>query len=243
MSVWAASFLAAAVLFASTMQVTAGFGFALLAVPLMSLAIDTHDAVVVSTFLGLLTSSLQAYRERREIDRELARRLCLAALVGIPFGLLLFRQVDERVLKAILGIGVLVAAGLLVRRIDLTYRGPGLEWGAGILSGALSSSLSTNGPPLVFALQGRRLPIAVFRGTISVVFSVSGLLTVAAFVVSGEITRSSLVDSIIALPALAIGAALGFRARRFFSEEVARVTVVSLLAVAGLSAFVSALVS
>ena len=147
--------MVASVCFAAAMQVTAGFGFALLAVPLMALAIDTHDAVVVSTFLGLITSTAQAIQGRRSASVTLVKRLTLSAVCGIPLGLVVFRQVDEHVLKAILGVGVLVATVLLVRRIDLGERGPSLDWAAGVLSGALSASLSTNGPPRVFALQGR----------------------------------------------------------------------------------------
>ena len=44
--------LLGAVFVASLTQVTVGFGFALLAVPLMTLALDTHEAVVISTTLG-----------------------------------------------------------------------------------------------------------------------------------------------------------------------------------------------
>ena len=241
MSVWAASFLAASVLFASTMQVTAGFGFALLAVPLMSLAIDTHDAVVVSTFLGLLTSSLQAVRERRHIQRDLVLSLSGSAVIGIPIGLLLFRRVDENTLKIVLGVGVLIAAVLLARRLDLSTKGRSVEWTAGVLSGALSSSLSTNGPPLVFALQSRRLPIDAFRATISAVFCLSGVLTIVAFAVTDEIRADAVRETLIALPAMVVGAVVGYRTRRLFTEEVARRVVLALLGLAGVSTLVSAL--
>ena len=231
--------LITSVLFAATMQTTAGFGFALLAVPLMALALDTHDAVVVSTFLGLLSSSAQAYQGRHEVDRTLATRLAVWALAGIPLGLLVFRQVDEQVLKVILGISVLIATGLLARRLDLGHHGPWLDRLAGLISGALSASLSTNGPPLVFAMQSRRLPIAVFRSTISVVFCLSGVATLVAFAVSGEISGSGARDSLIALPAMSLGLLIGFRLRVRVSEEGARRLVLSLLGIAGVSAILS----
>lgn len=234
--------MVASVCFAAAMQVTAGFGFALLAVPLMALAIDTHDAVVVSTFLGLITSTAQAIQGRRSASVVLVKRLTLSAVCGIPLGLVVFRQVDEHVLKIILGVGVLVATALLVRRIDLGERGPSLDWVAGVLSGALSASLSTNGPPLVFALQSRKLPIDVFRATISWVFCFSGVATLIAFAVSGEITRSGVRDALISLPAMVIGAWIGFRVRDRVDEDGARRMVLSLLALAGVSATVSAFV-
>lgn len=57
--------LVVSVLIASTTQVTVGFGFALLSVPLMALALPTREAVVVSTILGLVTSSFQAWHGRQ----------------------------------------------------------------------------------------------------------------------------------------------------------------------------------
>ena len=235
-------FMVVAVCFSAAMQVTAGFGFALLAVPLMALAIDTHDAVVVSTFLGLATSSAQAIQGRHVAAFDLVKRLTLSAVCGIPVGLIVFRQVDEHVLKAILGIGVLLATVLLARRIDLGSRGPMLDWTAGALSGALSASLSTNGPPLVFALQGRKLPIDVFRATINWVFCFSGVATLVAFAVSGEITRTGVRDAAISTPAMVIGAWIGFRLRDRINEDGARRMVLALLALAGVSALTSAFV-
>ncbi|NCZ70606.1 MAG: sulfite exporter TauE/SafE family protein, partial [Actinobacteria bacterium] len=159
-----------AVLVASTTQVTVGFGFALLAVPLMSLAVPTHDAVIISTILGLLTSSFQAHHGRRDTDRTLVRRLILSSCVGIPMGLLLFQRVDERVLRGVLGASVLGAVVFLMSRRPVRSS-VGLDWVCGVLSGALASSLSTNGPPLVFVLQARELPMSVFRPTINTVFT------------------------------------------------------------------------
>ena len=180
---------------------------------------------------------------QQEVDRILATRLSIAALVGIPVGLMIFQQVDEQVLKVILGVGVSIATVFLARRLDLGHHGPWLDWVAGVVSGALSASLSTNGPPLVFALQSRRLPISVFRSTISLVFCLSGVATLVAFAVSGEITRSGVRDSLIALPAMALGLIIGFRLRERFTEDGARRLVLGLLGAAGVSVTLSAILS
>ena len=83
----------------------------------------------------------------------------------------------------LLGISVLGAVVLLIRRINLRHVGPALDVGAGFLSGVLNTSLSTNGPPLVFVLQGRHLEPPAFRGTISQVFALSNVVGLTLFVV------------------------------------------------------------
>ncbi|MTA27726.1 MAG: TSUP family transporter [Actinobacteria bacterium] len=229
------------VLVASTTQVTVGFGFALLSVPLMTMAVPTREAVVISTILGLLTSSFQAWHGRRDADRTLIRRLTSAALVGLPIGWLVFTRVPDDVLRAILGMSVLVAVMLLAT--GLVARGSTrLDVLCGALSGALASSLSTNGPPLVFALQARSVPMRVFRPTINTVFTFSGLLSLVAFALSGEIESDAVVHALWSVPVLLAGSRIGFLLRVRVREEHARRIVLTLLTLAGLSAILAAIV-
>ena len=234
------AFLAVAVLAAGFVQILAGFGFALLAVPMMALAVPTQEAVVISTALGLLSSSIQTYRGIHETDWTLVRRVTLAACAGIPVGFVLYEVLSADTLRLLLGVGVLMAVYLLARGVDFAGRGPIVEWSAGFVSGALASSLSTNGPPLVFALQGRRLPIEVFRSTINAIFVISGATTALIFAVAGDFDRRVGLGIAAALPALVCGVVAGYRVRHLFDEERSRRLVLALLASAGVSALVGA---
>jgi len=229
-----------AVLVAATAQYTAGFGFSLLGVPLMALAIDTRDAVVIAVWLGLVTSAVQTVEGRSIVDRPVARRLVGGTLIGIPIGSTVFVAVPERTLTAILGVSVLIAVVLLARGVELATARRGPEWLAGIVSGALASSLSTNGPPLVAVLQARRYPIAVFRATINTVFAFANVVTLFAFVITDELRLEQSWWAAVCLPLVGIGLLIGSRARRLVDEVRARRLVLTLLGVAGCSAVVSA---
>lgn len=231
--------LLSAVLLAATVQNIVGFGFALLAVPLMVLALDAHDAVVISTFLGFGSSSLQAWNGRGDVQWALVRRLSLSAMLGIPLGLLIFDRMNVRLLEGLLGVGILGSVLVLVRKLNLSRSRSWFDIAAGILSGALSSSLSTNGPPLVFALQARQLPIVQFRATISSIFSISGLVTLTSFVLIGEIDEQHLVGVAASVPLLLLGIVIGHQLKSRVKEDNARHFVLILLAVAGLSALAS----
>jgi hypothetical protein len=233
-------FLILAVLFAGFVQILAGFGFALLSVPLMALAIPTQEAVVISTVLGLVSSGVQTVKGIGDADWTLVRRMTIAAFAGIPVGFVLYETLSADTLRLLLGIGVLIAVYLLIRGVDFIGKGSIVEWSAGFVSGALASSLSTNGPPLVFALQGRRLPIAVFRSTINAIFVISGAATAIVFAVAGDFDRRVGLGIAAALPALVVGVLAGFRVRPLFDEERARQLVLGLLALAGVSALAGA---
>ncbi len=230
--------LIVSVLVASTTQVTVGFGFALLSVPLMALALPTREAVVVSTILGLVTSSFQAWHGRRDTERDVVVRMVASALVGLPLGWLLFTRVDDDVLRALLGVSVILAVLLLAtNRVAIGSRR--LDVVCGALSGALASSLSTNGPPLVFALQARGLSMSAFRPTINTVFTVSGVVALTGFVMSDDVSGDALIHSLMAIPVLLLGSRIGFILRGRVPESGARRLVLALLALAGTAAILT----
>lgn len=239
MSAAALAAVAVAVAVASLAQAVTGFGFALLAVPMMALFLDTRDAVVVSALLGTFTSAVQAWTDRGDVDAPVARRLLLASAAGMPVGLAAFLLAPDAALRGVLGVFVLAATWVLWQGVRVPT-GPRMDWVMGAVSGALNTSLSTNGPPLVFLLQARAVPPERFRSTLYRVFAVMGVVTLAMFAVAGRIGRDALVGSAVALPASIGGLAIGWRLRRHLPAEKFRGLVLALLAVSGVSALVAA---
>ena len=233
--------VAVAIFAASFTQVIAGFGFALLAMPIMTLALPVDRALVIVTLLSSITTVVQAYLLREHTDRVLARRLALASFAGMPLGLVVLNVVDDTPLRIALGASVLLATALLARQVSLAHVGPGLDVGAGFLSGVLNTSLGTNGPPLVFDLQSRGLDPDRFRATIQTVFAVGNVLAVPLFVANGKVTGDGLTGAAIAVPAWLAGLALGRPARRHVAGPRFRVLVLALLTAAGTTAIVFAL--
>ena len=231
-----------AVFVAAFIQIMAGFGFALLSVPLMTLAIEPKQAVVVSSLTGIAVTSWQAYQSRGDAELAIVKRLVGAAYLGMPLGLVVYLTVDDNVLRFLLGIAVLVAVVLLAMRVRVHGSGTRLDYGAGFISGVLNTSLSTNGPPLVFALQARRLPADAFRATISMVFALCNIGGLALFVGSGKVTRDGLVASAITIPAMLVGQLLGYPVRKHVHGERFRWMVLLLLTAAAISAIVNAVV-
>lgn len=234
--------VAVAIFVAAFTQVIAGFGFGLLAMPIMTLAIPVEQAVVVSTMLGMVSTSWMGWHLRADMIRDLAKRLTLAALVGMPLGLWILNVVSDRALRLALGCSVLIATALLVRRINLAHVGPLMDVGLGFISGVLNTSLSTNGPPLVFDLQARQLKPAQFRATIAAVFAFSNVVALTLFIGGGKVTNDGLHVALIALPVWALGQGVGWPIRKHVDGERFRVMVLVLLSIAGTTAIVFAVV-
>jgi uncharacterized membrane protein YfcA len=233
--------VAVAIFIAAFVQMLAGFGFALLAMPIMTLAIPVEQAVVVVSILGLATTAWQTLHLRRDADTRLVKRLTGFALLGMPLGLVVLNVVDDQVLRIVLGVSVLIATALLVRRLSLAHVGLGLDATCGFLSGVLNTSLGTNGPPLVFDLQARGLDAPRFRATISTVFVFSNIVALTLFAIDGKITADGLTAALVAAPAWALGQGLGWPARRHVHGERFRWLVLALLFAAGATAIIAAL--
>lgn len=233
--------VALAIFIAAFMQVLSGFGFALLSMPIMTMAIPVEKAVIVSTILGALSTAWQSWKLRANAVKELVRRLVMSAFVGMPLGLVVLNLVSDRALRLSLGVAVLVATVLLIAPVELHRMGRSLDYGAGFVSGVLNTSLSTNGPPLVFGLQARRLPPDQFRATISLVFAFSNMLGITLFAIDGKFTVSGVTASLIALPAWFVGQALAWPIRRRVVGQRFRTLVLTMLFVAGAMSVIYAL--
>lgn len=233
--------VASAVFFASFVQVLAGFGFGLLSVPVMTLAISPREAVVVTTLVGLTVTTSQAWQYRKDCVHVLSRRMTASAYLGMPLGLWVFVSVSEDALKIALGCAILVSVVLLARGLNLHHVGPGLDVAAGFISGVLNTSISTNGPPLVFVLQARQLEPNAFRATIVRVFAWSSIAALALFIAADKVTHDGLVAAAFALPAMWAGQFAGRPFRKHFQAERFRWLVLGLLTLAAISAIVSAL--
>ena len=231
----------AVVAFASFVSRLSGFGFGLVVVPVMSLFLKAQDAVIISTLVGLMTSMNQAWMERAHAEIATVRRLFLAACAGMPFGLVVFVFVPEKGLRAVLGVVVVLAAFVLARGFTLQKASMSVDLGLGFLSGLLNTSVSTNGPPLVFLLQARGYEPHAFRGTISRVFFFSNVVSVSMFIGAGKVHTAAALASLLSLPLVYLMQWVGGRVAHHVHGDRFRNLVLVLLFLSGVSAVVAAL--
>jgi uncharacterized membrane protein YfcA len=187
-------------------------------------------------------NNVYQYRDlKHDQDKPQVKRFLWASFIGAPIGLVAFIYADQQVLKVVLGIGVLFGVALLARGRDLTDAHISLDWAMGIVSGFLLTSTSTNGPPLVFAMQARRSDPKVFRSTLNMVFLVSGVYGLVLFTAFGEIALSDVWIAVALLPSMIIGVYVGRFIRHRVDTNRFRILVLVLLAFAGFSSLYSGL--
>ncbi len=228
---------------ASIIQALFGFGFGLISVPLMIFFIDLPTAVVTATAVSTVSCSVQWWESRAVDVREMSMRLIRSAIVGMPFGLWLLLNIDARLMKALLGVVVLIGVFLSIKGFDLQRLPKSFDYTMGFISGVLSTATSTNGPPLVFLLHARHYSPENFRAVLNRVFSFLNFLTLIIFTVAGKLTSDALRLAMLSIPVMGCGVFLGTRMRKRINPEHFRNLVIGLLLLSGLSAIANSIFS
>lgn len=182
--------VAAAVFCGGVLQSATGFGFALVTAPILFAILGPQEAVTAGALLGLELSLLTLVAEGRwpRVLNGAAAALVAWALPGLALGAIALRELSDRLLSLLAGLAVLAALVLRLRangrdRAALRHR-----WqtaAAGAASGALSTSTSLSGPPLVFYLLARGVCPEQMRDTLAAIFVALALLSAAALAVTG----------------------------------------------------------
>jgi uncharacterized protein len=224
---------------AAAVQAATGFGFALTAVPLLTLVLGPQPAVVTVLVVGLVLSAGVAVRERGHVRRRDAVIVGLAGLAGMPLGLLALTTATERTHTVVISLVLLGSIVLLGRGLRLP-RGPRTEIGAGLLSGMLLTSTSMNGPPLVVAFQAQGFPPREMRATLATIFVVHGVVAVALVAVAGQVTAGVAAIAAAGIPAIVLGWLAGDRVFRRLDATAFRRVVIAMLTVTALVALSTA---
>lgn len=225
---------------AAAAHAVTGFGYVLLAVPLLSMVFDPHTAVTSAVLASTVVAATACARERRHVDLPSMRRLLLAGLVGVPLGLWVFASVDAVRLLVLIGVITIVTTFLLALRVRLPA-GRGTDVVAGLASGVLVTTTGTNGPPLVLALQAKLLAPRTGRATLQALFTVQGLVAVAGLALTGQVDLLVLTLLAISLVASLIGWRAGDEVFRRLSPAQLRGVILVVLLISGAALLVRGL--
>ena len=223
-----------AVVFAAGMiQGLAGFGSALVAVPLLTLLLPVATVVPLMAMLGGLMSAYNLLHLHHAIRVRPVLRLLAGYVIGTPIGLYALTRAPEVLMLAALGV-FLCGYALL----SLGGRQPAWGWlrewrlGLGATSGALGAAFSTNGPPVILHVAAHReWPPDRQKATLAVFFMASSAITVAAHAASGLIDGEVLGWLLWCLPLLLVGTQAGVMLYlRLGAHDYRRITFLLILA-------------
>jgi uncharacterized protein len=187
-----------------------GFGNALIAMPLLTLVIGVRSAAPLVALTGLMTAVMILALEWRSVHMASAWRLILAALAGIPIGLLFLTSAHETLVTIVLAV-VLIGFALysLLRPQLPQLKNERLAFPFGFVAGILGGAYNTDGPPIVIYSALRRWPAERFRATMQGYFLFTNSTIVASHGLAGLWTPSVVRLVLLSIPVVAAGVGAG----------------------------------
>jgi uncharacterized membrane protein YfcA len=219
--------VAAAILLASCLQASIGFGMGMLAAPVVAIvdpALIPGTLIMLATFVTLIVS----VRERDDIDLNGTKWALLGRIPGTIAGALLLAALPERGLAILLASVVLLGVVLtsagwvpVARRRNVVL--------AGAASGVLGTATSIGGPPM--ALVWQRNTGARLRGTMSGFFLIGSLMSLAALWFTGAVDGHTVWTFALLLPAAVVGYVLSRYVNRFLDPTRLRRVAIAVSAI------------
>ncbi len=221
----------------------AGFGSALISVPLLTLFFPVSQVVPLVGLLDWLASVSQGLPNRRLIRWPDLLPLLPFTVLGVSAGLYLHTILAPGSLILTLSIFILLYAVYTLLPFPPLHGGRWLAGPAGLLGGMVGALFGTGGPFYVIYLTLRQPDKTEFRTTIATIFVIDGLCRIVGFSLSGFYTLRTLALCAAILPFGALALWLGGRAHLRISHA-AFVRLVSIILLgSGLVLLVKALMT
>lgn len=227
MSVTSYLIVAGAIVLASCMQASIGFGMGMLAAPIVAIV---EPALIPATLIMLATmvTLLVVLREHQAIDIGGTGWALLGRLPGTLAGALLLATLPERALAILLAGVVLVGVVLTSVGWEPAPHRRNLVV-AGATSGVLGTATSIGGPPMALVWQsasGARL-----RGTMNGFFLIGSVLSVAVLALTGAVGARTLHAFVVLVPACLAGYVLSRWVNRMLDRRRQRALAISVSAI------------
>ena len=190
----------------------AGFGSALVAMPLLAMQMEITLIVPVICLLDYLASLTQGLQNRSKICWPDLLPLLPFTLCGMLAGFLILKTINASSLAA--GLAVFIICYAMYALLPLPpIKGSRLWAGpAGFFGAMIGVIFGTGGPFYVIYFSLRQLDKSEFRATLAMVFMIDGGLRLISFLAGGFYSSTSFIAVLAALPLLAAGL--------FFGEKV-----------------------
>jgi uncharacterized membrane protein YfcA len=225
----------------------AGFGFGIAVMPFMLLLYPPKLAVAITPVITMLGLLIQWTRVRHDADKQLAGRLILGAVVGIPLGTMVLVAINPVHLKLLIGVAVVAAitVQVLKGRTDGPPQIPSrtIGLGGGFAAGLLAATVGQPGIPIGLLMAWTRLDKRVVRGTMVTFLMVTQIFTISSLWWQKVLPMPSLLTGLALTPFYLVGLAIGNRGFHLASQVAYRRILLGVLTVSAVTGVVNGIIA
>ncbi|WP_128891327.1 sulfite exporter TauE/SafE family protein [Erythrobacter sp. HKB08] len=219
----------------------AGFGMAILLVPILALALSPVEAVLVTNVLALMIGLSEIRTILREAEKSALVIGGLVLVATLP-GLVALASTPENLARFLIALVALSAfAAILLPQRGAAQPGPLVTGAVGISSGLLTGFAGMPGPPVVPYYVGRAIPRVTAKASMLLIFTIASFAGLSSGVAIGVMEWRLLLFGLMLFPAVLVGNWLGAKAFGKVNDALWRGFVAFTLAAAAIAALVKLL--
>ncbi len=218
-----------------------GFGFGILLVPILALALTPVQAVLaINIMAGLLALSEIRYI-LREAERSALTISILVVIATLP-GLMLLAATPQPLARLLIALVALSAFfAILLPQRQAHQPGPVTTGLTGLSAGILTGFAAMPGPPVVPYYVGRDIPRATAKASMIGVFGVAAIAGIGSGAAIGVLEWRTVILGVALFPLVMLGNWIGSLAFGKVSDRLWRSFVAIVLAAAALAALIKLL--
>nr|WP_057882087.1 sulfite exporter TauE/SafE family protein [Tsuneonella troitsensis] len=225
-----------ATLAAAYVRGLAGFGMAILLVPVLALALSPVEAVLVANMLGLMIGASEIARWLRESERS-AYTIAALVLVATAPGLYVLSLTPVPLARLLIALVALSAfAAMLWPMRASAPPGRAATVTTGLASGLLTGFAGMPGPPVVPFYVRRHIPRATAKASMVLIFTCASFAGIGSGLVMGIVTWRLALLAMALFPVVLVGNWLGARMSGRVGDTTWRAFAAVVLGAAALAA-------
>ena len=220
---------------ASFLHGLAGFGSALLAIPLLALFFDIKIVIPLIAIVACSLNIIVLIQLRHFFEKEKLYPLIIGALPGIALGAFALKRVHENTIRLVLG-AVLISYAIFGLFGKLSRKNLKDVWAYlfGFLAGCLGGAFSAVGPPIIVYASLHPWDKDKIKAMLQGFLLLSGLLVVVFHATMGLTTLTVLAYYVISLPVIFIGVYSGSRLYGRIEEALYRKIILTVIGCMGI---------
>ncbi len=229
------------VFFSISIQAMIGFGFALIATPLLLMTELSIEIIVVTT---VITSACQrilfGFQMREHAQYKKYKNVIIAIFIGLPIGIYILglasggsKDLVKQIIGGLLLLTVIIQLTVKIKPTDSLP--PFWGWITGLFSGILAGFANIGGPPLVIWVYAHNWTRDQLRAAPLLIslFMIPLQLILNYYKFGNTIFDGILIGGLM-IPIALVGNQLGQKIGKKFNMKTLRIVVISALGIMGL---------
>ncbi|HGG06296.1 MAG TPA: sulfite exporter TauE/SafE family protein [Aliiroseovarius sp.] len=228
--------LAAAAFIAGLVRGFAGFGTAMVYMPVAGQIISPVAAIITLTIMDIFGPLPNVPGALHFANKRDLARLWLGLALALPLGLFLLTRLEPQLFRYLVSAIALVM--LVMLAAGLRYHGRltgAMTLVAGALGGFLGGVSGLAGPPVIMLYMASTLPAAVIRATLLLFLVGVDVLMLAALGLSGQLAVATMALGLLLAVPFLVGNVLGGLLFHPGYERIYRAVAYAIIAVSALS--------